>query len=264
MKAACFVLISLPGLWIGVALGMGWMGAKPVTAAIHESGLWALRLLLLTLTITPLRLLTGWNRLILIRRMLGLGALAYGLGHLALYAFEQKFDLARIAGEIALRFYLTIGFVSLAAMIALGVTSTDAMIRRLGAARWNRLHRLVYPLTALALFHAFLQARIDVSEALVMSGVFLALMGIRAMRGRIMIEPARLTALAIGVFAATLALEWCWYRFATGLPADRIFLASFDPALQPRPAWIALGLALLLPGAMLLAGRFRPARPAPP
>lgn len=253
LKAATLAAVILPGLWLAFRLANGMLGAKPVTEALHETGLWSLRLLLITLAITPLRLVTGWNRLVLVRRMLGVAALAYLLIHFMLYFVDQKFVLLRIASEIALRFYLTIGFVGLIAMLALGITSTDGMIRRLGAANWNRLHSLVYPLALVALWHGALQSKIDASEHIIMAGIFVALMLVRGMKRRISFTPLPLLGVAALATIATAGIEYGWYRLATALPADRVFAANFMADLQPRPALLAGLIALALPVTALLA-----------
>ena len=190
LKSLTLLALWLPLAWLLWRFWTGDLGAKPVTEALHFTGLWSVRLLLITLTITPLRLITGWGKILQIRRMAGLGAFAYALLHLALYALDQNGDIGRIATEIVSRFYLTIGFVALAAMAVLAATSFDRAIRQLGAARWQTLHSLIYPLTALAIFHAFLQAKINVSEPVVLAGLFLALMGVRALRRRVAADPA--------------------------------------------------------------------------
>lgn len=254
LKATVLVLVSLPGLWIAWRLGTGQLGSKPITAALHETGLWSVRLLLATLAITPLRLIAGWGKALAVRRMLGLAALGYAFGHLLLYIVDQKYDLVRVGIEIVLRFYLTIGFVSLAAMLALGATSFDSAIRRLGAQRWSRLHALIYPLTLLALWHGALQSKIDVSEHVVMTGLFLALMGVRLMRRVGMaLEPVPLLGLVPVAMTATAGLEYLWYALATGVPADLVFAANFMPGLQPRPALGVGMLVLSLPIIALLA-----------
>ena len=247
LKSLTLLALWLPLAWLIGRFWTGDLGAKPVTEALHFTGLWSVRLLLITLTITPLRLITGWGKILQIRRMAGLGAFAYALLHLALYALDQNGDIGRIAAEIVSRFYLTIGFVALAAMSALAATSFDRAIRQLGAARWQTLHSLIYPLTALAIFHAFLQAKINVSEPVVLAGVFLALMGVRALRRRVALTLPVLTALAITAAAAAALLEYAWYALATKLPAARIFAANLDWQAQPRPAAIVLLIALALP-----------------
>ncbi len=206
LKLAVFLLCLAPGLWLAARWLTIGLGAKPLTFAIHDTGDWAVRFLLLSLLVTPLRTLANWPKLIAVRRMVGVTALAYVLVHLGLYIAEQGYDLIKVASEIALRFYLTIGFIALLGLAALGVTSTDAMIRRLGSARWNRLHALTYTLTALALVHFFLQRRLDVSEPVIMAGLFAWLMGYRLLARRKLAEslPA-LMALALATWLGALA-----------------------------------------------------------
>ncbi|WP_284176776.1 ferric reductase-like transmembrane domain-containing protein [Rhabdaerophilum sp. SD176] len=247
LKAAVLIAVILPGLWISWRLAAGQMGAKPITAALHETGLWSVRLLLVTLLITPLRAMTGQNRLLQVRRMLGVSALAYALIHLGLYVFDLKFDLVKVASEIVLRFYLTIGFAALMAMAAMGATSFDSSIRKLGAERWNRLHSLIYPLALLTLWHGALQSKIDASEHIVMTGLFLALIGARFLRRQGKLTPLWLLGLAIATALATSLVEFGWYALATGFPAGRVFAANLSWDLAPRPALIAGLLALSLP-----------------
>lgn len=252
LKALTFLLVMLPGLWIGWRLATGGLGAKPITAALHETGLWSVRLLLLALLVTPLRAITGQNRLLLIRRMLGVSALAYALIHLGLYVFDLKFDLVKVASEIVLRFYLAIGFVALLWMAALGATSFDNAIRRLGAEKWNRLHSMIYGIAVLSLWHGALQSKIDASEHIVMTGLFFALMGARWLRKRNGLKPWPLLGLAVATAIATAGIEFGWYALATGVPPGRVFMANFMPELAPRPALLAGLIALALP--MIAAG----------
>ena len=127
LKLATFVLLLMPGLYLAGAFYADALGAKPVTAAIHDSGKWAVRILLFTLAVSPMRRIADWPRLILIRRMLGLAVLAYALIHLGLYIADQNFKLGAVASEIALRLYLTIGFVALVGLVVLGATSTGCI-----------------------------------------------------------------------------------------------------------------------------------------
>jgi len=254
LKLIVLLGVLAPGLWVGWKLYAGLLDPKPINAALHEIGLWSVRLLLLTLAITPLRLITGQNRLILVRRMLGVASFAYVVIHLALYIVDQNFNLLRVASEIVLRFYLLIGFAGLIGLAALAATSTDAMIRRLGALRWNRLHRLVYPIALLALWHGALQSKIDASEHIIMTGLFLALMAVRAMRGRMPVNVLTLLGLAVLALVATALVEVRWYALATGIPARRIFDANFMLALQPRPALVVGMIVMSLPVLSLVSG----------
>ncbi len=188
--------------------------------------------------------------------MLGVAALAYTLIHLFLYVVQQRYDLVVVVLEIIKRFYLTIGFVSLAAMVALGLTSTDSAIRRMGAESWNRLHRLIYPLTVLAIFHAFLQAKINVSEEVVQIGVFVVLMAVRILHRKRWLNAWSLLAVALLAIPLTAALEALWYGLATGVPWRRILDANFMLALAPRPALVVGAIALALP--LLAIFRARP------
>lgn len=254
LKLCAFLLVLAPGLDLAWAYAHDALGAKPITALVHATGEWSMRLLLATLAVTPLRRVANWPKLINLRRMLGLSALAYALAHLALYVTDQNFDLVKVVSEIALRFYLTIGFVALAGLVLLGWTSTDAAIRRMGQA-WNRLHRIVYGIAALGLLHYFLQAKIDVTNPVFWTGLFLLLMGWRLMqRLRAPTRPWSLALLAIGTALLTALLEAVWYGVKSGVPASLVLGANLDFSGPIRPAWWVLGIGLLLPLLNLVRG----------
>jgi DMSO/TMAO reductase YedYZ heme-binding membrane subunit len=132
-----------------------------------------------SLAVTPARRLFAAAKLINMRRTLGVTAFCYALLHLTLYVVEQKYDLAKVLSEIVLRIYLTIGFVALIGLIALAVTSTDGMIRRLGAHRWNRLHRIVYAIAVLGIIHFLMQTKLDISDSVMVAGFLFWLFGYR-------------------------------------------------------------------------------------
>jgi sulfoxide reductase heme-binding subunit YedZ len=250
-KLATLILIVLPGLWIGFQLAMGWLQPKPVTEAIHQSGTWVVRFLLLSLAVTPLRRLGAWTKLISVRRMLGIAVLAYAAIHLSLYVVDQHLDLVHVASEIVLRFYLTIGFVALVGFAVLGSTSTDAMIRRLGTKRWNQLHRIVYGLGVLALLHFFLQAKLDITQPALMAGLFLLLMGHRLLQKQGFGESvAALLLLALVAAAGTALMEAGWYQAINHVPAVRVLQADleFDSIDMVRPAWwvLAVGVGVVV------------------
>ena len=125
------------------------------------------------------------------------------------------------------------------------------------ALRW-----LIYPLTVLALIHAFIQAKIDVSEEVLMSGIFLLLIGVRWLRHRAPLTPLWLIGLVISTACAAMIVEFAWYALATGLPAMRLLMANFNPDLAPRPALIVLLIGLVLP--MVAWVQPRASRAAPP
>jgi len=132
----------------------GALGANPVEAILRSLGTWTLVLLLVTLSITPLRWLTGWNWLLRLRRMLGLFAFFYAVLHVTAFVWlDHWFEWADIVADVAKRPYLTFGFVAFVLMLPLAATSTNAMVRRLGARRWQRLHRLVYAIGVLGVLH---------------------------------------------------------------------------------------------------------------
>src|SRR3984885_13227732 len=139
-KAAAFAIAVGPAIWlVGLAHG-GELGMRPVHEAINFTGDWALRLFWLTLLVSPARRILAAPRLIRARRILGLGAFGLTALHVGLYAFDLRFDWARIGLEIVLRLYLAIGAVATIALAALAATSTDRAIGRLGSRGWNRLH----------------------------------------------------------------------------------------------------------------------------
>ena len=154
LKPALFALCLLPlaGLLWG-AFG-GDLGANPVETITHTTGDWALRLLLVTLAVTPLRKLTGWHLLMRLRRMLGLFSFFYALLHFSTYAIlDASLDPAYIAEDVLKRPYITVGFTAFVLLIPLAVTSTNAMVRRLGGRTWRLLHRAVYVIGGLSVLH---------------------------------------------------------------------------------------------------------------
>jgi sulfoxide reductase heme-binding subunit YedZ len=253
LKMTVFVALLVPGLWIALQWQQGWLMPKPVTEAIHQTGDWAVRFLLLSLLVTPLRRAANWGKLILVRRMLGLAALAYVVIHFLLYTLDQHFDLVHVASEIALRVYLTIGFTALLGLIVLGSTSTDAMIKRLGAKRWQTLHQFVYAITVVALIHFLLQSKIDVTQAILMIGLFIVLMGCRlVVKAGFQLRALELAIVAVVGALLTAVIEASWYGLATGIPGMRVFAANLDFELVIRPAWWALLVGLLIAAVALV------------
>jgi methionine sulfoxide reductase heme-binding subunit len=262
LKLAVFLYTLVPLTWLAIQAPLGWLGSKPLTESIHQSGDWAVRFLLLSLAVTPLRFVAQWPQLILVRRMLGLASLGYVLLHLVLYVALEGFDLGKVASEIVLRFYLTIGFVALLGLVALGITSTDGMIRRLGSMRWNRLHAIVYGLAALALLHFTLQKKLDISEPALMTGLFAWLMAFRVIKRKTgSTGPVALALIAIGAALFTAIAEALWYGTMTGIPGWRVFQANLDFSYVIRPAWwvLAAGVSMCVIG--LVRAGSTPRRP---
>lgn len=249
LKLAVFLAALAPGLWLGLEAGLGLLGAEPVLEAQHQAGDWAIRLLLVTLALTPLRRILAAPRLAMVRRMLGLSVLAYALLHGALYLVEQDFRLSQVAREITHRPHLAVGFLALSGLLILGATSHRAAMQQLGRA-WGRLHRGVYAIAVLAGLHYFLQAKADVSPAVLAGGLLLLLFAYRAgfALGLPMQRPLLLSAFALLGGVLTAAIEYSWYALATAIPAERVLAANLAFPAMIRPAWwvFAAGLALAL------------------
>jgi sulfoxide reductase heme-binding subunit YedZ len=156
--AACLVPLALL-LWRGFNAGLG---ANPIEAITHATGDWTLRFLLITLAITPLRRLSGWNRVIGFRRMLGLFAFFYGTLHLLTYLWLDKFFAwSDILHDIPRRPFITVGFSAFVLLVPLALTSTAASIRRLGGRRWRALHRPIYVAALFGVIHYWWLVKAD-------------------------------------------------------------------------------------------------------
>lgn len=180
LKPGLFLLCLLPlGLLIWHAVS-DELGANPIEAIIHQTGLWTLRLLLITLAITPLRRLTGWSELVRLRRMLGLYTYFYALLHfLAYFGLDQAFDLRGVIEDVIKRPYITVGFSVLLMLTPLALTSTNGMIKRLGGKRWKRLHRLVYLCGIGGVVHYLWLVKADLSNPLAYLTVLILLFILR-------------------------------------------------------------------------------------
>jgi len=160
------------------------LGANPVEEMTHQTGEWALRFLLITLTVTPLRKLTGAHWLIKLRRMLGLYAFFYVLMHFTTYIWlDQFFDWEEILVDIPKRPFITVGFIAFVLLIPLVVTSTNKMMKRLGG-NWKKLHKLVYVIPMLGVLHFLWVVKADTFEPLIYSVILLILFVLRAVDQR--------------------------------------------------------------------------------
>ncbi len=179
-RVAVFVLGALPGLALIAALVQGNLGVNPVETLLDTTGIWAVRFLLLTLMLTPLRWLTGWSKPIQLRRQIGLWAFAYALAHFAVYAvFEHRLSIGAIVDDIIQRPFILMGATALLMLLALALTSTRGWIRRLGR-QWKRLHQLIYPAAILVLVHFFMLIRADRwTEPLIYAAILALLLGLR-------------------------------------------------------------------------------------
>jgi sulfoxide reductase heme-binding subunit YedZ len=201
LKPVVFVASLGPVAYLVWAALTGNLSANPLADLTNETGVWTLRFVCLTLAITPLRKLTGWNTLIRFRRMVGLYAFFYGTLHLLTYVIADRFagldfpdgmlalstvrNLAISVGQdIYKRPFITIGFAAWLSMLPLALTSTAGWIRRLGGKRWNRLHRLVYLTGVLGPLHYWWLVKADVSRPLTYAAVVAILLGSRVYLNR--------------------------------------------------------------------------------
>lgn len=190
-KPWLFAVCLLPlGRLVGLG-ATGGLGANPIEFITHSTGTWALVGLLLTLSVTPLRRLTGRTELIRYRRMLGLFAFFYACLHFVTYIWlDQFFDLAGIGKDIVKRPFITVGFAAFVMLVALAATSTHAMMRRLGR-RWQQLHRLIYPAALLGVVHYWWLVKKDVTQPLLFGAVLALLLVLRLPWSRNALSAAR-------------------------------------------------------------------------
>src|SRR5919197_3112107 len=201
LKILVFVAALGPVAWLMWAARTGNLSANPLSDITNETGVWTLRFVCITLAITPLRRVTGWNALIRFRRMTGVFAFFYGTLHFLTYVIVDRFagldfpngivawttviNLAKsVSEDIYKRPFITVGFATWLTMLPLAVTSTAGWIRRLGGRRWNRLHRLVYLTAMLGVIHYWWLVKADVRRPLAYGVVVAALLALRMWRVR--------------------------------------------------------------------------------
>lgn len=179
LKPAVFLAALVPFAYLLLRIVQNNLGPDPAQELAIETGEWTLRFLLITLTLTPLRQITGKPEFVRVRRMVGLFALFYASVHFMVWmSFLLGFRWFAIAEELVERPYITIGFAAFLILIALGVTSPKAMVRKLGK-NWKRLHQLVYLAAILAIIHLLWILRTNVSEAVVYGAMLAVLLGFR-------------------------------------------------------------------------------------
>lgn len=258
LKLAVFAALFVPGLWTALDYALDLLGARPLNEAIHQIGLWGYRFLLISLAITPLRRVLQWPLLLLVRRMIGVAAFAYIAIHFTLYTADQMFDLSKVGSEIVLRFYLAIGFTALLGLATLAVTSTDAMVRRLGGFRWSRVHQTVYAIGILATLHYFMQSKLEVYEPTVMAGLFVWMMLYRLSADHYgdarRIPVGATAALSVIAAIATAGGEIAYFRLGLGIDPMLILAADFSLDAGIRPAWIVLAVGAAITAIAALRG----------
>jgi methionine sulfoxide reductase heme-binding subunit len=247
VRQATLALLLWPAADLAWNAWIDQLGPKPVTQAIHWTGDWTVVLLLTTLALTPARALFGWQPLVSIRRRVGVATALYAVLHLTLYAFDQNWNLIFVASEIVKRIYLTIGFVALLLLATLAITSTDGWQRKLKK-NWQRLHRAIFVILALALVHFLMQSKLNITDATLAAGLAAWLMMWRLLPRQRRNNLLALSLITVLAPLITMGVEAAWYGLVNHVNAERVFNANFNPALAPRPALNVLlaGVAVLV------------------
>lgn len=258
LKAVVFVALFLPAIYLALTYGQGGQtpfGPRPIMAAIQFTGLWAIRLLLLSLAITPLRQILRWPALASVRRMVGVAAFCYAALHLTFFTADKLFDLNAVATEVLLRRPLAVGAWTLGLLLLLAATSTDVMMRWMGGKEWQALHRVVYLAALLASLHFFMQSKVNASQATTMAGCLAWLLAYRILRPG---SPAMLALLSIAIGTITGLGEAAYYGLFTGVDPWRVLAANlFQFGERPAGMVLLAGLGLTLVAAALSAWRKR-------
>jgi methionine sulfoxide reductase heme-binding subunit len=192
-KPAVFAVALIPFAWLVWRVITDDLGTNPIETLNRYTGDWTLRFLMFVLAVTPLRKLTGWNVLLRFRRMIGLFVFFYVCMHFLTWIWiDQYFDVQSIIKDVIKRPFITLGFACLLMLIPLAITSTDNMVRRLGARNWKRLHRLVYVIGIGGVIHYWWLVKSDIREPLLYASILVVLLGLRlwwAWRARRAIVP---------------------------------------------------------------------------
>ncbi len=180
VKPVLYAAAVLPCAWIAFALATGRVDGDQVKFIQHVTGTTVLVSLFVTLTVTPLRRLSGWNEVIRVRRLIGLTAFWYAMLHFLTYiVFDQSLSIGDIAEDVAKHPWVLVGFATFLMLIPLAVTSTNGWIRRLGGRRWQRLHQLIYPAAIGGVLHFLWLVKRDVRTPLYFAVVLAALLAVR-------------------------------------------------------------------------------------
>lgn len=261
-KVALLMLMAVPPLWLAYDAMRGlWM--IPIVGLIYWSGVWATILLLATLAITPLRRIFRFNWALGLRRMLGVGALVYSVGHTLTYFVLREWNPGDIVAEVSTRLTLIVATLSLLGLFVLGVTSFDAAIRKMGAANWNRLHQGTYVYTGLAILHFLLSPGASGGLAYLFLGMFFWLMAWRWFNARRMGEDLRvLFGLAIASTALTVLSEAIIPALRFGMDPMMTLSFNFSLILGVSAGWQMLAWGLGVAIAAAIHQRWQVARAA--
>ena len=251
LRLVTLIGLCLPALELAWRWYNGDLEPRPVTLATHSTGDWAVIFLMLSLAMTPARALFDWMPLVQIRRRIGVAAALYAGAHFLIYVLDQKWNLVVVATEIIKRFYLTIGFVALLALVVLAITSTDGWQKRLRR-NWKRLHWLIYPAAFIAIVHFFIQSKVKIGEPAFTAGLFAWLMLWRVLPAKMQRGYLGLALLGVSATLATVVFEATWYWLVNGRDPTVALLANLDPELVFRPAQKVLIASLLVIAAVAL------------
>ena len=262
LKATAFALVLLPAIRFTYQFATGDYGVLPIALGgmVYWSGVWATALLLMALAVTPALTILRWPALVDARRMIGVTALVYTLAHIIIYFALRSWNFGVIVNEMATRLSMIVAMLSTIGLIVLGATSLDAVIRRMGAKGWQRLHNTNYTISGLAMLHVVL-ARGTYPEQYMLAGIFLWLMMWRLLARYGLGADAKALAVltaAAGVFAALLEAGLLWIRRGYEVSwtlGNNFSLASLDIGVPP--AWQVLALGLLFVFAALGRDAFR-------
>jgi sulfoxide reductase heme-binding subunit YedZ len=264
LRVAALALLLVPLAILIQAYATNGAPARLWNDLVHRTGYWALIFILVSLAITPIRKSGRFGGLLEVRRLIGVGAFVYATLHITLYITDEKFDLIKVALEIVKRLYLTIGFISWLGLLALAITSNDTMVKKLGAARWRRLHQITYGVAFLSLIHFFQQTKADFTLPATISGLFGWLMVYRLVAWRVR-EPSTLVlfvmtlAVALLTFLGEAVGIALWYKVSP----MTVLATVFDFSLAIRPGWYVLGAGLVVCLLDLVRSRTQPERGRP-
>ncbi|HEY7297475.1 MAG TPA: ferric reductase-like transmembrane domain-containing protein [Xanthobacteraceae bacterium] len=261
LKATTFALMFMPAIWLVYQVATEQFGPVPLGGMTYWSGFWALALLLLALAVTPALTILRWRELILVRRMIGVTALAYTIAHIIIYFALRFWDFTHIAHEMVTRISLILATVATVGLIALGATSLDEAVRRMGAKGWNTLHNTIYLIAALAVIHYLLSPDYYPDQYLTSGMLFwLMLWRVLSRRGQ-GTDPTALALLAVAACLFTVLLEVAWTWAYHDYAPSETFANNFSLVLGVAPAWkiIVIGLLIAVAAAVRRVPRLRTA-----
>jgi methionine sulfoxide reductase heme-binding subunit len=260
VRASVFALMFVPALWVIYQYFDEQFGTIPLAGLTYWSGVWATSVLVLALAVTPAMTILRWKRLIDVRRMIGVTALFYTMGHIVIYFALRRWNFPNIGVEMVTRLTLIVASISTFGLIVLGATSFDGAVRRMGAKGWQQLHNAVYVTSGLAILHYLLSPGIFPDQYL-MSGMFFWLMAWRGLKRHGLGRDVRalaILAVVSSIFTALFEAAWIWIYH--GYKPSETLADNFTMVLGVPPPWTILVLGLLIAVASVVR-RVPPHRP---